>query len=277
MNPLQRYFRNPELFITLPSKGRWWTESSLVVPPNNEIGICSMTGADDLALRNADGLMNGDATVKVIESCCNSIKNAWDMPSIDIDTVFIAIRIASYGHQMDMTTRCNKCNELIEYAVDLRIILQQIQIPNFDNPLVIDDLIIYLKPPSYKITNINNQESFQQQKVIFSLKDRSLSEEEKTRIIREALAKLTDITVSRMHEYIDKIVLPTGESVTNSNFIKEFIANADRKTFDTINNTIQNKMKEYKLPTIPVKCDACSHEDTRELVFEPSSFFAQSS
>ena len=276
-NPLKKYFRQPDLYITLPSKGQWWPKDSLNLPPNNEVAICSMTGADDLALRNADGLMNGDTTIRVIESCCPNIKNAWDMPNIDLDALFIAIRIASYGNQMDSSTRCSKCNEFIEYAIDLQIILNDIKIPDFSTPIFAGDLTIYLKPPSFKIHNLNSQEIFQQQKTLIALKSSNLDETAKTKIVKEALTKLTEITVLRMHEFIEKIVLPTGETVDAYDFIKDFIENADRQTFSIISDAVKEKNTQYQLPKIPIKCDSCGHSDERELVFDPSNFFVSNS
>lgn len=276
-NPLNRYFRQPEIYISLPSKGRWWPKNSIVIPPNQEFGIASMTGADDLALKNADGLFNGDSTVKVIESCCPNIKDAWETPQIDLDVLFIAIRIASYGHQMDLSTKCAKCESEIDYAIDLRYVLENIKIPDYDTPLIINDLMIYLRPSSYKITNITNQEVYQQQKTIFALKDSTLGEEDKLKIINDALQKLTEMSVKRLYEFIDYIVTEDGSRVDNREFIKEFIENADRATFEKINQEIQKKSKEYLLPKSTIRCEACGHEDTRDLIFEPSSFFAQSS
>lgn len=273
MNPLTQYFRHPELHIQLPSQGRFWPKDSIYIPPNNEIGVASMTGADDLSLRNADGLMNGDATVKVIQSCCPNIKNAWDMPIIDSDAILIAIRIASYGHQMDLSTKCSKCNHEIEYAVDLRYVLGNIQYANYDEPVVLNDLTIFLRPASYKIVNITSQDIYQQQRAILALKDDRLTQDQKNNIMREALARLTEITINRMHEYIDKIVLPNGDVVTDPTYIKEFITNADRKTFDIINQAVKTKNEEYKLPKTPITCDNCGHQDTRDLQFDPSSFF----
>ena len=272
-NPLSQYFRQPELYIQLPSQGKWWKEGSLHLPPNNEIGVKSMNGADDLAMRNADGLMNGDTTVRVIESCCSNIKNAWETPSIDIDTIIIAIRIASYGHQLDLSTTCDKCKEVFEYAIDLRGVLNNIAIPNYDNPITINSLSIFLKPAPYKISNLNSQEMYQQQKTIFALRNASLNEEEKTKIITEALSKLTEITVSRMYEFVDYIIIEDGSKIDNPAFIKEFIANADRETFDTINKEIQKRTSEYKLPDVNAICTSCGHDNSRTLMFEPSTFF----
>lgn len=272
-NPLSQYFRQPELYVQLPSQGRWWPPGSINLPPNNEVGIKSMNGADDLAMRNADGLMNGDTTVRVIQSCCSDIKDAWEMPSIDIDTLIVSIRIASYGHQLDLTTSCDKCTEPFEYAIDLRQVLASIQLANYDNPVIAGPLTIFLKPAPFKVSNLNSQEIYQQQKTVFALKDSSLSQADKEKIITEALKRLTEITINRMHEFIDYIVTDDGKRIDDRNFIKEFVANADRETFDSINREIQTKTAEYKLPEIPTKCPHCGHGNQRPLVFEPSTFF----
>jgi len=99
MNPLSNYLRKPEIYVKLPSGGRWWPADSLETPPNGEFAVLAMNGHDDLAMRNADGLMNGASSVAVIQSCVPGIKNAWVGPNMDIEYLFVAIRIASYGNE----------------------------------------------------------------------------------------------------------------------------------------------------------------------------------
>lgn len=276
-NPLSQYFRHPELYIQLPSKGRWWKEGSIVISPNNEFPIQAMTGLDDLALKNADGLMNGDTTVRVIQSCCPNIKDAWEMPSIDTDTILISIRIASYGELMQLTNKCSKCNEFYDSQVDLRSILQNIKIPNYDIPIELNQLSIFIRPSPYHVVNLNNQEIFQQQKTVIALGNSNLSQEEKEKIVNEAISRLTNIAIKRISFYIDKILLPNGKSVSDKNHIQNFIDNCDQKTYNTIKNSITQKNQEYKLPEIPFKCDHCGHEELKEFAFDPASFFGQSS
>jgi hypothetical protein len=276
-NPLTRYFRHPELHIQLPSNGRWWQTGSLDMPVNNEISVMAMSGLDDLAMKNADGLMNGDTTVRVIQSCCPSIKNAWNMPSIDTDTVLIAIRIASYGELMQLGNKCSKCNEFHDFQIDLRSILSNIKFPNYDNPIEIDDLLIFLQPSPYHVVNLNNQEIFQQQKTVIALANASLSNEEKEKILKEAIERLTNIAVKRLSFYIEKIVLPTGTSVFDKEQIQEFIDNCNQKTYNKLKDGITKKNQEYKLPLIPIKCEHCEHVDEKEFAFDPANFFVASS
>lgn len=276
-NPLSSYFRHPELYISLPSNGKWWPTESLSVPENGEFPIFSMTGQDELIMKNADGLMNGDTTVKVLQSCCPNIKNAWDTPSIDIDTLMISVRIASYGHKLDSETVCSKCGEVIGYAVDLRAVLSNIQLPNYDAPFEVKGLTVFAKPAPYKIVNLNNMETYQQQRTIMQLKNQNLTEEEKIEIIKAAVQRLTDISVSRLNEFIDKIVLPDNTVITDKKFINEFILNADRETFTKIKDSLAKISDEYKLPPIPITCDNCGHKEERTFQFDPASFFVTSS
>ena len=86
-NPLQQFFRQPALYIRLPSEGRQWPPGSINMPPNQEIPVLPMNAIDEITYRTPDALFNGSATVNVIQSCIPSIVNAWVMPQIDLNTV----------------------------------------------------------------------------------------------------------------------------------------------------------------------------------------------
>ena len=118
-NPLAKHFRQPAIYIKLPSNGKFWPDNTLDLPLTGEIPVMPMTTKDEILLRTPDALMNGSGVVEVMQSCVPNIKNAWVAPSIDIDTIFIAMRIASYGHSMDMETICPKCQEKNLYGIDL--------------------------------------------------------------------------------------------------------------------------------------------------------------
>ena len=100
-NPLLGLMRKAKLNIQLPSKGKFWGESSIILNSNNEYEVYSMTAKDELLLKNPNTMGSGRAIATVIQSCIPSIKNALDAPSIDIDLILIAIRIATYGTQFN--------------------------------------------------------------------------------------------------------------------------------------------------------------------------------
>ncbi len=165
-NPLSKFYRQPAVYIKLPSNGRYWPEGSINIPPNGEIPVLPMSAKDDISMRNADALMNGATTVDIIQSCIPNILDAWKTPSIDIDALLIAIRLASYGNKMEFDTACAKCNEELSYETDLGQVLGNINIPDFEKPLEVNDLLIWFKPNKYSEMNDTNQQKYQQQRLV---------------------------------------------------------------------------------------------------------------
>lgn len=276
-NPLKKYLRKPEIYIKLPSGGRWWPEGSLSVPPNGEIPIQAMTGHDDLVMRNADGLMNGASSVEVIQSCVPAVLDAWEGPNMDIEYLFIAIRIASYGHEMDMEGKCKKCGETTKYGIDLRQVLGTVKIPDFEIPVHLEDLAVFLKPSSYKLNNLTAQEVFEQQKAIMAVQSANLTLEQKEKILKDSVRKLTDITVNKLIEFVDYILMPDGSRVTEREFLEEFINNITREDFTKLKAGIEATNKGYGIDDLPFKCHACAHEDKMRFEFNPANFFAAAS
>ena len=88
-NPLSQYFRQPAIHIRLPSGGQFYPVGSINMPPNGELPVLPMTAVDEITYRTPDALFNGSAVISVIQSCVPAIRNAWVMPSTDIDAVQI--------------------------------------------------------------------------------------------------------------------------------------------------------------------------------------------
>ena len=79
-NPLRQYFRQPAIYVRLPSAGQFYPPGALTIPANGEIPVLPMTAIDEITYRTPDALFNGSAVVSVIQSCVPSIKDAWQMP-----------------------------------------------------------------------------------------------------------------------------------------------------------------------------------------------------
>ncbi|NDB58023.1 hypothetical protein EB001_06220, partial [bacterium] len=106
MNPLAKHFRQPSVYLKLPSGGKYWPEGTINLPANGEVPIMAMTTKDEITIRTPDALMNGQGVVDLIQSCCPNITNAWAMPTIDSDAILVAIRIATNGSNMDIDSKC---------------------------------------------------------------------------------------------------------------------------------------------------------------------------
>ena len=71
-NPLGQYFRKPGLNVGLPSKGKFYKNPPKLTV-DGEIAVFPMTAKDELLVKNADSLLNGDAIVQLIRSCVPDI------------------------------------------------------------------------------------------------------------------------------------------------------------------------------------------------------------
>ena len=64
-NPLSKYFRQPKIYLRLPSKGKFYSPGSLVMTESGELPVYAMTAKDELLIKTPDALLNGEATVEV--------------------------------------------------------------------------------------------------------------------------------------------------------------------------------------------------------------------
>ena len=149
-NPLKQYFRKPGIWIKLPSQGEFYNEKPADFNDMGEIPVYPMTAKDELTLKTPDALLSGQSTVEVIKSCIPAILDPWKMPSFDLDAVLIAIRVASYGHEMELDTSCPNCAETTEISLDLRKVLERLSRGDYSEPVKIGDLEIHFKPLNYR-------------------------------------------------------------------------------------------------------------------------------
>ena len=277
-NPLAKYMRTPSIYLKLPSQGAWYPQDSLTVPVNGELGIMPMSTRDEIAINTPDALMNGQAVVDMVESCIPSIKNAWHIPSVDVDAIFIAIRIASYGEQMEYRSTCPECENQDNYEIDLRQFLDlQVDISGYTQPFDYKGMQIFLQPSNYYALNLNNLELFEQQRMMVVINDVDMNEEEKRKRFNDIFARMTNYTVQNVTSSISKIVTPEGEEVYDRELISDFVKNSERTFFETLRKRIDEINKGIPEKTVRTTCDSCSHEYTTPFTFDPANFFASAS
>lgn len=272
-NPLAEYFRHPAIYIRLPSKGRFWPDESLDMPANNELPIYPMTAKDEIVLRTPDALLNGSGVVNVIQSCCPNIKNAWDTPSVDVDALLIAIRMATYGNNMDFDTKCPHCNEDNTHRVDLEPVLETLVCPDYSNKVEYNDIKIKLKPQPYFTANKTSMISFEEQKIIDTLNKSDIPDEVKAIEIKKSMEKLIDIsfeTVTNSTEYIE---MSDGTIINNKDHIKEFYANVENKLVKQIQAILAEFNEKTQLEPQTVVCHECEKSYKVPVIFDYSNFF----
>lgn len=275
-NPLKQFFRQPAIYLRLPSGGEYWPQGTLEPTNNGELPVYPMTAIDDINYRTPDALYNGQATVNVVHSCVPSIKDAWSMPATDLNSVLVAIRIASFGHDMEIGSTCPNCKNEGEYSIDLRQVLDQAQAPDFSTPLVQGDLTIYFRPMDYHSQTETSKLQFEQQKSISVIQESELPEEKKIEELNKILARITELTIDALKFSIQSIQTPQA-LVTEPEFIYEFLTQCDRKLFIKVRDHIIKLREQSEFKPIKLKCNNCSHEYEQSVVLDQSNFFGNAS
>ena len=269
-NPLQKFFRQPKVFISLPSGGIYNSPGIIDGDPAN-LAVYGMTGMDEILMKTPDALLSGDSTATVIASCCPAIKDPWNIASIDIDLILTAIRVATHGNEIVMGTTCEKCGTENEYTLDLNKLIDFYSNCTFDNSVVVDQFKIAIRPLTYKestdyaLVNYELQQKLRQVPTLTSTEE----QKEATNGIFKSLAKLKNDIFATSIESVD-----TGDVVvTERAYIREWLENCDSEIIDKISEHIQHNQTRWTGPKHETVCSHCGHESSMVVTMDQATFF----
>ena len=277
-NPLQKYFRQPKIYLSLPSNGKYYPTGSLEISENGEYPVFPMTARDEIMIKTPDALLNGQATASVITSCIPAIKDPFNMPSMDLDACLIAIRIATYGEMMEVSIKVPVTGEDKDFDLDLRIMLDQFSSVDYNSAIQLDGMIVNLRPLTYGEFTETSRKTFDEQRIFNVINDSDIAEGDKLATFTESFKKLTDLTILTLEKSIASIEVG-DDVVTDQAHIKEFIANTDKGLFESVTNHIEEQRTKFEVK--PLVVDATPEEieagvpETYEVpvTFDQSSFF----
>jgi hypothetical protein len=270
-NPLKQYFRRPGIYLKLPSKGAGYTPDVLTLTENGELPVYPMTAIDEITSKTPDSLYNGSAVAEIVKSCVPNIKNPWLISSTDLDAILVAIRIATNGNDMDIETSCPACSEEAKYGVNLNVVLQNFVPGNYLDPMHVGELEIKFRPLNYKEITENAIKQFEIQKTIMSIT--ALPEgEEKEKKGNELLKIVAFTTLNIIASTIEFIKTPEA-SVNDTNFILDFLQNADKNVVDKIRDKSLALRETTQMKPLHIKCNSCSHEYDQLFTLNVSDFF----
>ena len=278
-NPLNKYFRQASIYVKLPS-GTDYPADVVTKSETGEIGIMPMTAKDEIRFKTPDALMNGQGVVDVIESCVPNIKDAWQIKSYDLDTILVAIRIATYGETMEINFNVPGANESVAHTVNLPAILDQIQKTTVDTAFTLKDgLKITVQPLTYRDMTSTSLQTFQQQKMYTAIQDSELPDEDKATRFNDAFKKLTDLNASILLKNMASITMTDGTVITDAAHIKEFVDNANATVIKEIETKLMNLRTQGAVKPLKLKA---SEEQIKKgapasyevpVTFDTSNFF----
>ena len=279
VNPLQKYFRQPKIYLRLPSKGQYYPPNALDMPESGELPVYPMTAKDELQMKTPDALLNGEATVSVIKSCVPNIKDPWKMPSIDSDAILIAIRLATYGEKLDINTKVPNTGEERTFEVDLRVLLDQLADFSFEPYIEVNEFMnIEIRPSTYKEFTENTIKTFEEQRIFRLVNDNSIPDEQKLASFSQSFRRLTDLTIDVVINSI--VCIDTAEGkVSNKDQIKDFFNNSDKSVFDKMMKHLEkmrdtSRIKPFKVFSNAEEIEAGAPAEYEiPITFDQSNFF----
>jgi len=253
-NPLQKYYRQPAIYITLPSKGRYYSPDVYTPTENGEIPVLPMTAKDELAFKTPDAMISGQATVDVIKSCVPNLKNPWKMVNHDTDTILLAIRVATYGETTDISYQVPGTTETSQTTINIVSLLEQLKdVDITDKATTKSGFTFTVAPLDYKRLTEIQVAQFEQQKIYATVTASSVTEQQKNRQFAESFRKLNEINFDLLKDSITSVTTPDGVEVTDKSAIAGFLNNAPSKVVDEIQDELGKIRTQAQTPPLKIK------------------------
>jgi len=276
VNPLKAYFRKPGLWIKLPSRGKGYAQKPAELNDMGEIPVYPLTAKDELMLKNADALLNGNAIAELIKSCAPCIKDPENMPSADLDAILVAVKRCTYGEKLDVSTTCD-CGEAVknDVSVDLNSLIASIKTLDDVPPVEHDSGVkVYVKPVTVKHLLDLNWVQYEQIRNIQIAEQRNASEKEKVDILSKSYQALTDQSIKVVADSIETVLLPDGTVVSDSKMIEEWVRDLSRPEYKKLEENIMATNNYGVKKDFDVQCQKCGKIYKSSLDLNPTTFFA---
>jgi len=270
-NPLKQYFRRPAIYLKLPSGGKYYEPGIVEIPPSGEFPVYPMTAIDEITSKTPDALFNGTAMADIIKSCIPGILDPWSINSIDLDAILVAIKTASGGNDLTLTSECPSCKEVSDYGINLAGILSQLKSGDYDKELTVNDLSFKFRPLTYKEMNEAGVAQMEAQRQFLAIENET-DADIKQKKTQEALKYVTDLTMKLLAKTIVYIKTPAA-FVEDKNFILDYLQNCERDTYVAIRDYNAELKSQNEVKPLHIKCHDCGHEYDQQFTLNTSDFF----
>ena len=272
-SPLQKYKREPKLYVDLPSGGKFYPQGTLV--KSEELEVYSISASDEIRLKTPDALYTGQVIPELIQKNMPAIKNAWMMPVIDLEFCVAAIRLASYTETVEFNISCPKCQNADVYGFKLQAMLDHFSQSVFQDDILIDGFRFRTRPLTYKEDTEFNKINFKLQRTIIQHIPK-LEQEKQEEELDKIYDQVNDLLENIICTTVTEVTTPDGEQETQPQFIRDFILNSsDKKFYNELSNVYEKNKKSFSVPKSKVVCanEECKHEYETGITLDYSNFF----
>ena len=279
-NPLKQYFRQPALYMRLPTLGKWYNAADIELSEDNELPIYGLSALDDIMLNTPDALLNGQALENVIKNCVPNVKNVKALMVPDLEAIFLGMKIATNNGKYEIERKCPKCSVDVNFEVNCYSLMDRTTfIEENDTKIHFnEDLVVEVSPYTFEMRQMFMQRQFDEQQTLRLIDDQNkdLDNFEKARILGESVERLSIVTFNLVSMSIQSITLVKQNTVvTDKAQIAEWLVNIPKSQADSIIDTVNQLNVVGPQRDVDAQCDKCNHTWTETLNFDPVSFFGK--
>lgn len=279
-NPLKQYFRQPALYLRLPTLGRWYDGSAVRVNEDAEIAIYGLSAVDDIMLNTPDAMLNGKALENVIKNCAPDVLNVKKALVPDLEAVFLGIKMATNGGKYELERKCPKCKHDNNFEVNCSHLLDTMSyVEDGDCVVRFDDILeIRIRPYTFEMRQIFMQKQFEEERTLRLIDEnnKDMDQFAKAGLLAESVEKLSRMTFELVSRSVESVtMLKEDITVTDPSQISEWLVNINKQQADIVIEAV-NKLNEVgPSRKVQAQCSSCKHEWQDTLNFDPVSFFGR--
>jgi hypothetical protein len=276
-NPLKSYFRQPHIFLKLPTGNRWYTEQD-VDTSISELPIYAMRAIDDIMLNTPDAMLNGHALWGVISSCVPSIKNVKNIKLPDLDAIYVAIKASTHNGVVELKRTCASCNEENLLELNCQHLLDTMTVVEESDCYVELDgqLLIQIQPYNLEMKQMFMHHQFEEEKTIKILNMSNPNQDEfaQAAMIAESVERLSQLTFELVSKSITGIkIIESDVLVDDPKWINEWLQSISKEQADQVITAVNTLNQIGINKNITISCSNCAAQWQETLDFEPTSFF----
>ncbi len=272
-NPLSSYYRNKEIYVKLPTGGKW-LKNNPKLTFDGEIGVQPMTMSDEMILTIPDALYNGQAIFQLLSSIVPDIEDPYEISMPDVDVLLLASRAASIDKNMSVESKCPHCENSNVYEIDLAQVLSNVKLTSEETQIELDGLVVELKPNTLAAANAGNIQIAESAKALTALRENELGEET-NQAYKDAIARASASKIAMISDGVVSVTMPDGTVVDEVQHIADWLSHTNKKTIELLQQT-QNQLNNNGLnKSFQFDCaeEDCGKTFTGDVNFNPSFFF----
>jgi|TARA_R110001592_G_scaffold172738_1_gene411236 hypothetical protein len=273
-SPLKKYSRQPKIYINLPSGGKFYNQDVLYGDTYTELAVYSMTANDEILYKTPDALINGRATAEAIKSCIPSVLKPFELVTLDVDAILLAMRLATQGQTMTVGRRCKHCQEDNQYDINIQKYIDYYNTLEFDSVVIYEDFKVNIIPLTYGQYTELQKESVGFQRALAVQLPKIEDQDEKDKAQDTILNGIARLNLKTILLSIESIEIE-GNKETSKTAMVEFIENYDVNMFKAIKDHIDKQYRIWQLPLEKVSCAACNKENELRITVDQTDFFGR--